>query len=695
MVKLLGKTFLAQHPDCFTQPLKMSIYQDLSFHRTLPSTTFEQLGQLLQQMAQEVETDTVVLTEAVLSPVPVPLEHLEQFIVVVSQRFSALLVGSPTSTADFSTQDSAVNVRLTFDPEAIALFLCQLSDLLENYPQARAMLGEYCQILQPNDAMLQSKFTLLLLSILVPEPKADPETATFYPHVSVCQPVEEALRQQIVHERLLNQITTQIRQSLELPVIITTVVEQVREFLQVDRLVIYQFENSGRGDPPSQPYRSQESGDKGDKGEIPSTTYHLRQSSGRSLPPSAELRSKPTTYHRSFPHSALGTQHSTLTTGYVVYETRATESIPSVLNYKEENCFIPNSQCWEKYRQGFTLAVADIEKVYILSPCLLDFLKLIQVRAKLVAPIVIQEKLWGLLIVHQCKESRFWLDSEKNLLGQIAEQLAIAIHQAELMRSLQQEKQTLEQRVIERTQALCDALIAAQAASRAKSEFLATISHELRTPLTSVIGMSATLLRWPLGELTQRQRQYLQTIHASGEHLLALINDILELSQLEAGKAVLNISEFSLAALAEASLRSLFEEARHQAVNLTLDLKLEPAFCLSADPQRVGQILCNLLSNAIKFTPEGGEVILRIWSENDNAVLQVEDTGIGISEEQLPLLFEKFQQLDTPYRRRYNGTGLGLALTKQLVELHQGRIEVESTVGVGSIFTVWLPRNYE
>ncbi len=673
----------------------MSIYQDLSFHRTLPSTTFEQLGQLLQQMAQEVETDTVVLTEAVLSPVPVPLEHLEQFIVVVSQRFSALLVGSPTSTTDFSTQHSALNVRLTFDPEAIALFLCQLSDLLQNYPQARAMLGKYCQILQPNDAMLQSKFTLLLLSILVPEPKADPETATFYPHVSVCQPVEEALRQQIVHERLLNQITTQIRQSLELPVIITTVVEQVREFLQVDRLVIYQFEELGvrrqgrQGDKETRGQGGQgRQGDKGDKGD--------KETRGQEENLSVD---SPTPFlSLSPPPLPLATRYQPLathTTGCVVYETRATESIPSVLNYKEENCFIPNSQCWEKYRQGFTLAVADIEKVYILSPCLLDFLKLIQVRAKLVAPIVIQEKLWGLLIVHQCKESRFWLDSEKNLLGQIAEQLAIAIHQAELMRSLQQEKQTLEQRVIERTQALCDALIAAQAASRAKSEFLATISHELRTPLTSVIGMSATLLRWPLGELSQRQRQYLQIIHASGEHLLALINDILELSQLEAGKAVLNISEFSLAALAEASLRSLFEEARHQAVNLTLDLKLEPAFCLSADPQRVGQILCNLLSNGIKFTPAGGEVILRIWSENDNAVLQVEDTGIGISEEQLPLLFEKFQQLDTHYRRRYNGTGLGLALTKQLVELHRGRIEVESTVGVGSIFTVWLPRNYE
>jgi two-component system, sensor histidine kinase and response regulator len=326
---------------------------------------------------------------------------------------------------------------------------------------------------------------------------------------------------------------------------------------------------------------------------------------------------------------------------------------------------------------------------------LLAFLQKIQVRAKLIAPIVFQQQLWGLLIAHQCYEPRSWQENEKNLLRRIAEQLAIAIYQEELMRSLKLEKQTLEQRVIERTQALHDALLAAQAASRAKSEFLATMSHELRTPLTSVIGMSSTLLRWPSGEMSQRQRQFLQTIHDSGEHLLALINDILELTQFESGKAVLNLSEFALAQLAEASLRSLSDRATRQAVHIMLDLKISPDYRLFADPQRVSQILWNLLSNAIKFTPEGGEAILRIWSENDFAVIQVEDTGIGIAEEHLPLIFEKFQQLDSPYQRHYDGTGLGLALTKQLVELHQGRIEVESTLGKGSIFTVWLPNNRE
>jgi two-component system sensor histidine kinase/response regulator len=209
-----------------------------------------------------------------------------------------------------------------------------------------------------------------------------------------------------------------------------------------------------------------------------------------------------------------------------------------------------------------------------------------------------------------------------------------------------------------------------------------------------------------LGELSQKQQNYLQIIHNSGEQLLETINDILELSQVEAGKTVLNLSEFSLSQMARQTLQMLREKADIRGVKLRAEINLSSAKRnpkekgnrsyqqekgFIADSRRIRQVLVNLLSNAVKFTPEGGRVTLRVWMENNHAVFQVEDTGIGIPEHQRSLLFQKFQQLDSSYNRQYEGTGLGLALTKQLVELHNGRIEVESTVGSGSTFTVWLP----
>jgi two-component system sensor histidine kinase/response regulator len=262
----------------------------------------------------------------------------------------------------------------------------------------------------------------------------------------------------------------------------------------------------------------------------------------------------------------------------------------------------------------------------------------------------------------------------------------------ERLTQLQQQQDSLERQVQLRTQELRDAMLAAQSANRVKGEFLAAVSHELRTPLTAIIGMSATLLRWSLGELSQRQRSFLQTIHNSGQKLLELINGILEFSQIEEGKAVLRLSECSLSVLAQQCLQEMQESANAGAIALDLDLRIAPEYDrFIGDVQRIQQILLNLLSNAIKFTPDRGSVLLRLFADGDSVVFQVKDTGIGIAEEQRSLLFQKFQQLDTSYHRLYTGAGLGLALTKQLVELHGGRITVDSTPGVGSVFTVQLP----
>ncbi|MGB7445260.1 MAG: ATP-binding protein [Coleofasciculaceae cyanobacterium] len=481
---------------------------------------------------------------------------------------------------------------------------------------------------------------------------------SIYSEFSVNRSVEEALWQKVEQERLVNHLSRQIRQSIDLPDILQTTVEEVQFLLKVDRLLIYQVD-------------------------IDSTS-----SNGLENTPSPAKTKRP----NSFPPSRLGR-------GCVTYEARASQSIPSVLNLiEEDHCLAERSSCREKYQQGLTVAVDDIEQAYAEFPCLLERLRTVQVRAKLVAPIIVQDRLWGFLIAHKCSRPYSWQNSQETFLQNIAEHLAIAVYQSWLKAQLQQQKTTLEQQVFERTQELRDTLQAAQAANLAKSEFLAAMSHELRTPLTCVIGMSATLLRWSFGgevgkEIpVNKQRRYLKTIQESGEQLLALINDILDLSQVEAGKAVLNVGEFSLRHLIKQTLNKLKEKAYLQGVSLKMDFRVEPnqdRFC--ADQHRVKQILYNLLGNAIKFTPEGGKVTLRVWREKNQAVLQVEDTGIGIASDQMPLLFQKFQQLETTYQRNYGGTGLGLALTKQLVELHGGRIEVESVLGEGSFFTVWLP----
>jgi len=605
--------------------------------------TFARLSALLQQQAApNSDPGYLLLTEDILDP----LDHLknarnERFSVLVSEELNVLLLGELAPDENRNLVHEQLFVNISFDPEAIASFLKQLADRLTSKPEVKSILARAGAILKPNDPKLQSEFTLALMKIIATDDRESPGEEN-YPYV--CEPMAAALRQQLEQERLIDRVATQIRQSLELPVILSTAVDRVRHFLQVDRLLIYQFDQNSK---------------------------IIRNTS------------------------------ITADLGSVTYEAKATANIVSALHVRErEDCFVDLSNIEEKYRHGFIHGVEDIEIAYASSPCFLELLRRMQVRAKLVVPILVQDQLWGLLIAQQCFQPRQWSESEKTFLGKIAEHLAIAIYQAQLYAQLQLQKQNLEQRVSDRTAELRDALLGAESANRTKSEFLAAMSHELRTPLTCVIGMSATLLRLLSLDLEkakrvltiEKQRSYLQTIHDSGKHLLDLINDILELSQVEAGKAVLNVKEFSLSKLAYNCRETMQQMAEEKGVKLVLDIQIdrkEDRF--RGDQRRIQRILWNLLSNAIKFTPSGGRVTMRVSSESNTALFQVEDTGIGIREEQIALLFEKFQQLDTSYDRNYQGAGLGLALTKQLVELHGGAIWVESTVDIGSVFTVRLP----
>lgn len=228
-------------------------------------------------------------------------------------------------------------------------------------------------------------------------------------------------------------------------------------------------------------------------------------------------------------------------------------------------------------------------------------------------------------------------------------------------------------------------------ASKAKSDFLANMSHELRTPLNSIIGFSELLKQMAPKELTEKQQHYVDNVLLSSNHLLGLINDILDLSKVEAGKIDLVIEKISLPAVINETLSLIKEKAAKHNVQLEKELDAQLEF-IEADKQRFKQIFFNLLSNAVKFSKsEGGTVTIITKKEGNTAKISIRDTGIGIKEEDMRKLFKEFEQLDSGISRRYGGTGLGLAITKKLVELHGGSITVESKYGEGSTFSFAIP----
>ena len=261
----------------------------------------------------------------------------------------------------------------------------------------------------------------------------------------------------------------------------------------------------------------------------------------------------------------------------------------------------------------------------------------------------------------------------------------------------------LEQKVVERTHELATALEGLEAANRmlsdanralteasqAKSAFLANVSHELRTPLNSVIGFSELLSDTNFGELSVRQREFLSDIRDSGEHLLALINDILDLSKIEAGKLEVHREDTDVAELVQDSMTMLRPQAGKK--KLRVEARCELSVAAYVDLRLVRQVLVNLLSNAVKFTPEDGRIEVAAYFEEDDLVLRVTDTGIGIAEEDQEKIFQEFYQADASYARRYQGTGLGLALVRRMMSVHGGSVTVTSRRGHGTAFQCVFP----
>jgi len=291
-------------------------------------------------------------------------------------------------------------------------------------------------------------------------------------------------------------------------------------------------------------------------------------------------------------------------------------------------------------------------------------------RAILTVPLLLEERVIGALGVAR-KTAGDFAPEIVRLLTTFATQSALAIQNARLFREIKQKSRELE------------------AASRHKSEFLANMSHELRTPLNAVIGFSEVLSERMFGDLNEKQEEYLKDIHASGQHLLSLINDILDLSKIEAGKMELELSDCDLPMTIDNALMLIRERAarRSIALNTAVDERLGQ---IRADERKIRQVLLNLLSNAIKFTPEGGRIDVHAVPRDGMVEVSVTDTGVGIAPEDQEAVFEEFRQVGTS-DKKVEGTGLGLALSRKFIELHGGKIWVESQVGEGSTFTFTVP----
>ncbi|MEE3717483.1 GAF domain-containing protein [Tumidithrix elongata RA019] len=371
--------------------------------------------------------------------------------------------------------------------------------------------------------------------------------------------------------------------------------------------------------------------------------------------------------------------------GKVVVESLDPKWRSCVGRYISDSCF--REGLWREYARGRKQMIDDITTAN-LSPCYQAVLEQLQVKANLVVPILENNHLWGLLIMHHCSEPRHWKSFEIDFLSELANQVGIALYQARLL-----EQETLQKKLLtEQNIELEEARNEAEKATKLKSAFLATMSHEIRTPMNAVLGMTSLLMNT---KLTAEQQEFAETIQLSGENLLTLINEILDISKLEAKEMNLESIDFNLSNCVEEVIGLLAFSAQAKGLEIASLIYAEVPLQLKGDEGRIRQILTNLVSNAIKFTSEGYvSVTVALQSETaDSAIIEfsVTDTGIGIPTSAQHRLFTPFTQVDTSTTRKFGGTGLGLAICKQFVELMGGTIAVDSCEAEGANFKFAIP----
>ncbi len=351
---------------------------------------------------------------------------------------------------------------------------------------------------------------------------------------------------------------------------------------------------------------------------------------------------------------------------------RALEPNPEYLAYAQRHPIRPD--------RGSALGRAVLERRPVHIPDVLadpeysrlDLTKVRDFRTVLAVPMLREGEPIGVFVLTREKDVKPFTEKQVELVTSFADQAVIAIENVRLFNEIQDKSRQLE------------------AANKHKSEFLANMSHELRTPLNAIIGFSEALLEKMFGEMNVKQEDYLKDIHSSGRHLLSLINDILDLSKVEAGRMELELSEFDVSSAVQNAMTLVRERAQNHGITLKLhvDRKLKD---IRADERKFKQILLNLLSNAVKFTPDGGRVEVDARRNGKSVEVSVKDNGVGIAKQDQDAVFEEFRQVGRDYTVKQEGTGLGLALARRFVELHGGKIWVKSAPGKGSTFTFTLP----
>ncbi|MBD2460168.1 GAF domain-containing protein [Oscillatoria sp. FACHB-1407] len=454
---------------------------------------------------------------------------------------------------------------------------------------------------------------------------------------------EAALRLMAEREQAINRVVLRMRQTLDLNSIFQATTAELRQAIGCDRVLIYRFKPDWSGEIIA------ESVAEGWKQTI------------------LEQMSNPTLTQVAIDQpNCLTTQLSS--SDVLIKDTYLQEHQGGIYRHKNSYCCVTDI-----YEAGF-------------DRCYLNLLEQLQARAYVIAPIFRGNQLWGLLASYQNNMPRSWQDTEIQVVTQIGNQLGVAVQQAELLAQTQQQAEELKQ-----------AKEVADAANQAKSEFLANMSHELRTPLNAILGF--TQLMQQDTDLAASHRQYIEIINQSGEHLLGLINDVLELSKIEAGQSELQETEFDLHNLLH-NLESMLQlKAHSKGLSLNFNYTANVPQYIRTDENKLRQVLINLLGNAIKFT-EQGSVTLQVnvqhreglFSANGygsshpyKLTFEIDDTGPGIAPDELKDLFKAFQQTQTGQKSK-EGTGLGLRISQGFVQLMGGEITVRSTPGQGSTF---------